>query len=102
MDPELEDNEFKGDYLDDPSMSTANDVLQPMITHPETDPPAYSGPACTRGPSMHAMTVTDMSVTPPTVPANMTTRARVGRQPITRRTTRCVCHLWCGLTDWMH
>ncbi len=86
MDPELEDDEFEGDYLDNPSMSTANDVLQRAITRPETDPPAYGGPAHTRGPSMRAMTVTDMSVTPPTVPANMTTRARVGRRPITRRT----------------
>lgn len=85
MDPELTDNELEGDYLDDPSMSTANDVLQRAITRPEADPPAYGGPARTREPSMRAMTVTEMSVIPPTVPANMTTRARVGRRPITRR-----------------
>lgn len=41
MSEDLEDDEFEGDYLDDPSMSTANEVLQRATNRPETEPPAY-------------------------------------------------------------
>lgn len=80
LSPDLTDDMFEGDYLDDPSMSTANHVLQ-RATAQGPSPPAYQG----RGPALRAMTHTSAVVAPPTMPADMITRARTGRRPIPRR-----------------
>ncbi|KAI0737519.1 hypothetical protein C8Q80DRAFT_1125296 [Daedaleopsis nitida] len=80
LSPDLTDDMFEGDYLDDPSMSTANQILQHAIAQ-GPNPPAYSG----RGPALRAMTSSSLAVAPPTMPADMTTRARTGRRPIPRR-----------------
>ncbi len=85
MSEDLEDDELEQDYIDDPSMPTANEVLQRVIICPEVEPPAYRGQA--PGPAMCAMTVSGLNdaIAPPTMPHDMTTRARIGRRPVPRR-----------------
>lgn len=76
---ELSDDAFEGDYLDDPSMLSANAALDAAL-HESTSPPAYPG----RGPAMRAMAAgaSSSSAAATGAPTSMTTRARTGRRPI--------------------
>ncbi len=65
------------DYIDDPSTETANREMSAVLDD-EMAPPAYQP----REPALRAMTVIRA---PPTAPANMKTRARIGRCPLIPR-----------------
>ena len=75
---ELTDEMMEYDYPDDTTMPAADAILQRAILQ-GPNPPAYQR----NGPAMRAMTTAPIA--PPTMPSDMTTRARAGRRPIPRR-----------------